>query len=52
LQIEALQKAGCEKIYQENQSVDKEIPELDKMLTILHSRDMIVVWKLNRLGIL
>jgi DNA invertase Pin-like site-specific DNA recombinase len=37
LQIDALQKFRCEKIFQEKQSAVKERPELDKMLDILRN---------------
>lgn len=35
MQTEALQKAGCEKIYKETQSAVKERPELQSMLNHL-----------------
>lgn len=50
LQIDALQKYGCEKLFQEKQSAVKDRPELDKMLSILRTGDVVVVWKLDRLG--
>lgn len=50
LQLDALQKFECEKIFQEKQSAVKERPELDKMLNILRKGDIVVVWKLDRLG--
>jgi DNA invertase Pin-like site-specific DNA recombinase len=50
LQTEALQKFGCEKLFQEKQSAVKDHPELDKMLSILRKGDIVVVWKLDRLG--
>ena len=50
LQIEALQKFGCEKLFQEKQSAVKERPELERMLTMLRAGDVVVVWKLDRLG--
>lgn len=50
LQLEALQKAGCEKIFQEKQSAVKDRPELDRLLNHLRSGDMVIVWKLDRLG--
>lgn len=34
LQLEALQKVGCEKIYQEKKSAFKERPELERALQI------------------
>ena len=50
LQIDALKKAKCEKLFQEKQSAVKERPELDKMLSIIRKGDVVVVWKLDRLG--
>lgn len=51
LQLDALQKAGCEKIYSEQisgKSTDR--PELKKMIDHLRDGDTVVVWKLDRLG--
>jgi hypothetical protein len=45
-----LYKAGCKKIYKEKQSAVKERPELEEMMNILRSGDMVIVWKLDRLG--
>ena len=50
LQLDALQKIECEQIFQEIQSAVKERPELEKMLGILRKGDIVVVWKLDRLG--
>lgn len=51
LQIEALQKAECDKIYQEKISGStKNRPELDKMLAHLRNGDEVLVWRLDRLG--
>lgn len=51
LQIEALKKAGCEKIYEEKISGAKtERPELARTLNDLRKGDVLVVWKLDRLG--
>ena len=51
LQIEALQKAGCEKIYQEKISGStKNRPELDKMIDQFREGDELYVWRLDRLG--
>jgi DNA invertase Pin-like site-specific DNA recombinase len=51
LQIEALKKAGCEKIYKEKVSgTTKERPELDALINHLRVGDTIIVWKLDRLG--
>jgi len=51
LQIEALEKAGCEKIYQEKISgTTKNRPELDKMIEQFREGDELYVWRLDRLG--
>ncbi|GAB3319884.1 recombinase family protein [Larkinella ripae] len=51
LQLNALQKAGCEKIYQEKISGTKtQRPQLDKMIEHVRAGDTIVFWKLDRLG--
>jgi DNA invertase Pin-like site-specific DNA recombinase len=51
LQIEALEKAGCEKIYQEKISGATKIrPELDKMIEQFREGDELYVWRLDRLG--
>ncbi len=51
LQIEALEKAGCEKIYQEKISgTTKNRPELDKMIEQFRKGDELYVWRLDRLG--
>lgn len=51
LQIEALEKAGCEKIYQEKISgATKNRPELDNMISNLRKDDEVYVWRLDRLG--
>jgi DNA invertase Pin-like site-specific DNA recombinase len=50
MQTEALLKAGCEKIFKEKKSAVKERPELQSMLVHLREGDIVVVWKLDRLG--
>lgn len=51
LQIEALEKVGCEKIYQEKISgATKNRPELDKMIEQFRKGDELYVWRLDRLG--
>ena len=51
LQIDALEKEGCEKIYSEViSSVKSERIQLQAMITSLRKGDIIVIWKLDRLG--
>jgi len=51
LQKDALRKAGCKKIYSERLSgASTERPELSVLLEQLRQDDVIVVWKLDRLG--
>ena len=51
LQIDALRKAGCEKVFQEVVSGAKaERPVFDGLLHELRSGDVLVIWKLDRLG--
>ena len=51
LQLDALSKAGCGKIYQETASGAKaERPVLEDVLGYLRPGDTLVVWKLDRLG--
>lgn len=51
LQKDALKKAGCEKIFSEQISGTKtERAKLDEMISQVRSGDVIVVWKLDRLG--
>ena len=51
LQIDALEKEGCSQIYQEKISGAKaNRPELRKMIDQLREGDVIVTWKLDRLG--
>lgn len=51
LQIEALKKAGCEKIFDDKISSDlQERPGLAQALDILRSGDTLVIWKLDRLA--
>ncbi len=51
LQIEALEKPGFYKIYQEKISgATKNRPELDKMIEQFRDGDELYVWRLDRLG--
>lgn len=51
LQKDALEKAGCDRIFTEVASGAKaHRPELDHMLDLLREGDTVVVWKLDRLG--
>lgn len=51
LQLDALNKAGVEEIFQEKVSgKNKERPELKKMIDILRKGDKVVIYKLDRLG--
>ncbi len=51
LQKDALQKARCERIYEDQISGTKDNrPGLQKALEMLRENDTLVVWKLDRLG--
>lgn len=51
LQLDALEKAGCEKIYQEKVSGMKDDrPQLQDLLQYARQGDVLVVYKLDRLG--
>jgi DNA invertase Pin-like site-specific DNA recombinase len=51
LQIDALKKEGCQKIYEEKATGAKiDRVELKNMLEQLREGDVIIIWKLDRLG--
>lgn len=51
MQLDALNKAGCERIYQEHASgKNTEREELSKMLDALREGDVIIVYKLDRIS--
>jgi DNA invertase Pin-like site-specific DNA recombinase len=51
IQLAALRKAGCKKIFQEKISGTKwERPELHKMLDSIGPEDLVIVWRLDRLA--
>ena len=51
LQKDALQKAGCERLYVEQASGSKSSrPELERTIEMLREGDTLVVWRLDRLG--
>ena len=51
LQLEALNKAGCERIFTDKLSgTEVERPGLKEALSHLREADTLVVWKLDRLG--
>lgn len=51
LQMDALEKEGCKKIFEEKISGAKaDRPELRKMIEQVREGDIIVTWKLDRLG--
>lgn len=51
LQTDALEQAGCEKVFYDQISGAKtRRPGLDEALTYLRQGDVLVVWRLDRLG--
>jgi DNA invertase Pin-like site-specific DNA recombinase len=51
LQLEALKKAGCQRIFREKASgAHRDRPELGRMLDQLREGDVVAVWRLDRLA--
>ena len=51
LQLDALKKAGCEKIFTDKISgIKVHKPDFEKLLSYVREGDTITVWKLDRLG--
>lgn len=51
LQIDALKRAGCSKIFMERASGgNRDRPELKKALHYVHAGDVLVCWKLDRMA--
>ncbi len=51
LQIDALKKYGCEKIFEDKVSGSRTNREgLEKALNFIRPKDTFVIWKLDRLG--
>jgi DNA invertase Pin-like site-specific DNA recombinase len=51
LQMDALEKAGCAKVFTEVMSgARSERPTLNKLMDALRAGDVLIIWKLDRLG--
>ncbi len=51
LQLDALKKSGCERLFVDIASGAKtDRPDLNKMLSEVRPKDVITIWKLDRLG--
>ena len=51
LQVDSLKKAGCEKIFSEKISgASENRKEFDNMLQLLRKGNVVIVWRIDRLG--
>ncbi|CEG59183.1 recombinase family protein [Legionella fallonii] len=51
LQVDALTKAGCHKIFREvAKGAKTDRPKLNELLSVLKSGDTLIIWKLDRMG--
>jgi len=50
MQVDALKKFGCEKIYEDRQGSFENRPKLELMHSQLNKGDIVVVWKLDRIA--
>lgn len=51
MQLDALNKYGCDRIYQEKMTgTKKERPSLEEMMKLLRKGDKVVIFKLDRIG--
>src|SRR5436853_3735046 len=51
LQLDALQQAGCERVYKDvGSGTIRHRPQLDACLDYLRAGDTLMVWRLDRLG--
>jgi len=50
MQVDALEKFGCEKIYKDTQGSFENRPKLELMNSQLNKGDIVVVWKLDRIA--
>jgi DNA invertase Pin-like site-specific DNA recombinase len=51
LQVDVLKRAGCERVYQDVAGGTRTVrPALDEILSQLRAGDVLVIWKLDRMG--